>query len=124
MEGGNAFNFIVKIDIVLPPCSPPFVASGSVFTPFQIYLGSTLKMPIAGYTWTKPISSCGAISVVFVSSDSISTSDLILTEASSVWNVEPNDFSEVADYTFTLKVSGVGHGSAAYSESTHGSYEL
>ena len=80
-------------------------------------------MTMTGYSWTNPISSCGAITVVFASNSLATTADLKLSQTGSTWYVEPTDYGTVKDHTFSLKLQGNDNSGAAYDQ-TQGPYQL
>ena len=78
--------------------------TSAVTSKSSIDLDSNQKMTMTGYSWTNPISSCGAITVVFASNGLTTTADLKLTQTGSTWFVEPTDYGTVKDHTFSLKL--------------------
>ena len=114
MEGGNSFPFIVDIDVVLPACSSPFSETSVITSPQSLVIDSSQKMIMTGYTWTKPIALCGAISAVLSSVTSSSGSiSLTYDSANSRYQVEPADHATAQTHSFYLTLSGTDLASAS-----------
>jgi hypothetical protein len=96
MEGGNSFNFIVNIEVVLKQCTIPFIETQKVISPQSFDIDSSQKMLLSGYIWTSPVASCGAISVVLSSVTSTSGSiSLSYDSANSRYQVELASYATV-----------------------------
>ena len=84
-------------------------------------------MPLTGYTWTKPVDTCGTISVALSSVTSTYGSlALSYNSGSSAYQVTPADYTKLQSHTFSITVSGTDleHSAGVARSTTYGPFNL